>query len=90
MSVRHPSELDHQRLVRAPIHEEQAGFGLADWRNRQRFLGAPFNVGVFTTNDNGSDRPNFVPNATGCNNAPINANPVTAAGVFFLNKNCFQ
>ena len=34
--------------------------------------------------------PNFVPSAPGCNNQPINANPVTGAGVFYLNSKCFQ
>lgn len=51
--------------------------------------GAPFSVGSFTSFDNAASRVNFVPNAPGCNNAPINAKPVTGTGVFFLNQNCF-
>jgi hypothetical protein len=35
------------------------------------------------------NRPNYVPNAPGCNAAPVNANPVTATGVFYLNPACF-
>ncbi len=52
--------------------------------------GAPFTLGQFGGTDSGADRANYVPNAPGCNNAPINAQPVTATGFFFLNSNCFQ
>jgi hypothetical protein len=52
--------------------------------------GAPFTLGQFGGTDSGADRPNYNPNAPGCNSAPVNANPVTAAGVFFLNAACFS
>jgi hypothetical protein len=51
---------------------------------------APFTLGQFGGTDSGADRPNYNPSAPGCNNAPVNANPVTAAGVFFLNSACFS
>src|ERR1019366_2331330 len=43
----------------------------------------------------GNNRPNFVPNAPGCNGNPVNPNPKSgsvsgAPGVYWLNTNCFQ
>jgi hypothetical protein len=55
--------------------------------------GGPFNPVTFSqgSTDIGTspNRPNYVPNAPGCNAAPVNANPVTATGVFYLNSACF-
>lgn len=37
-----------------------------------------------------NDRPNFVPQAAGCDGNPYNSNPKQGGGVFWLNTNCFQ
>jgi outer membrane receptor protein involved in Fe transport len=37
-----------------------------------------------------NDRPNFVPQAPGCNGNPYSDNPRQGSGIFYLNLNCFQ
>ncbi len=59
--------------------------------------GEPVSVSTFANGvpDIGETSPTYNPpnlalGAAGCNSAPINANPVTGTGVFYLNSKCFQ
>lgn len=56
--------------------------------------GGPFDVTTFSNGsaDIGSAsnaRANYVPNAPGCNNAPINSNYRSTSGISYLNPSCF-
>jgi len=56
--------------------------------------GGPFDVVTFSNGsaDIGSasnSRANYVPNAPGCNNTPINANYASTSGISYLNPSCF-
>jgi outer membrane receptor protein involved in Fe transport len=55
--------------------------------------GGPFNPVTFAngSTDIGTapNRANYVVNAPGCNGQPINSDPVTGRGVFYLNQSCF-
>ena len=57
--------------------------------------GSPFDVTTFSNGSTdigsvGNDRANYVPNAPGCNNAPVNANYASSIGISYVNPNCFS
>ena len=57
--------------------------------------GSPFDVTTFSNGSSdissvGNDRANYVPNAPGCNNTPINANYASSVGISYVNPNCFS